>query len=495
MAYTNSIPSALPTGTVLKGGSYSYVLMKVLGQGSFGITYLARSVAGNDEAEQLFCIKEFFMRDINGRKSTVVTSSNRKGMFQYYKHKFEQESDHLSRLRHPNIVMVTDAFRTNSTSYYVMQYIDGQSLDTYIEHRGKLAVGEAVDIARQICSALACMHSKGMLHLDVKPANVMVTDGHKAILIDFGLSKQYDSSGQPESSTTIGAGTPGYAPIEQANHRDGTDFPVQMDVYALGATLFKMLTGQRPPEASDILNQGFPTKTMQQAAVPKHIIEVVKKSMAPQRSMRYQTVGELDHALDHAWQEAQLHRDESTVVEDGAMATGGSASTAAHNGGSSTDGGGSTDGSFLTTAVTWLAVFGAVTVFACIPDYWLGHKQGSELYESFFNYLLEGEAPFEWAANVIRGKHDPFCFLLGLIFSIIGVTISVLAMNRRWKHNLGETLWHDRIVLSVVCIAIDAVATLIVPRDYKYVVLWAFYIQESFCALCTHAWMKSSDNL
>ena len=140
----------------------------------------------------------------------------------------------------------------------------------------------------------------GMLHLDVKPANVMMADEKTAILIDFGLSKQYDQNGQPESSTTVGSGTPGYAPIEQANHREGKDFPVQMDVYALGATMLKMLTGQRPPEASDILNFGFPKKELKQKHVPQPIIGVVEKAMKPQRNLRFQTMEQMMTALDEA---------------------------------------------------------------------------------------------------------------------------------------------------------------------------------------------------
>lgn len=303
MANIDTTQSALPAGTVLKGGNASYTLLKTLGQGSFGITYLAKNIVDEDEVEQLFCIKEFFMRDINGRESTSVTSSNREGMFDYYKRKFEQESDHLSRLRHKNIVMVVDAFRANSTSYYVMQYIDGQSLDSLIAAKGRLSTDETVGITRQVGSALSCMHSMGMLHLDVKPANVMMADEKTAILIDFGLSKQYDQNGQPESSTTVGSGTPGYAPIEQANHREGKDFPVQMDVYALGATMLKMLTGQRPPEASDILNFGFPKKELLAVGVTSSVAMVVEKAMAPQQNKRYKTVNDFLKALDVATNE------------------------------------------------------------------------------------------------------------------------------------------------------------------------------------------------
>ena len=141
------------------------------------------------------------------------------------------------------------------------------------------------------------MHSKGMLHLDVKPANAMVKDDGTVVLIDFGLSKQYAANGEPESSTKVGAGTPGYAPLEQASYREGKGFPTMMDVYALGGTLYKMLTGQRPPEASEILNDGFPIGEMKQHGVPPQVAACVRKAMAPLKKDRYKTIDQLLNAL------------------------------------------------------------------------------------------------------------------------------------------------------------------------------------------------------
>ena len=383
MANIDTTQSALPAGTVLMGGNASYTLLKTLGQGSFGITYLAKNIVGEDEVEQLFCIKEFFMRDINGRENTSVTSSNREGMFDYYKRKFEQESDHLSRLRHKNIVMVVDAFRANSTSYYVMQYIDGQSLDSLIAAKGRLSTDETVGITRQVGSALSCMHSMGMLHLDVKPANVMMADEKTAILIDFGLSKQYDQNGQPESSTTVGSGTPGYAPIEQANHREGKDFPVQMDVYALGATMLKMLTGQRPPEASDILNFGFPKKELLAVGVTSSVAMVVEKAMAPQQNKRYKTVNDFLKALDIATNEETDVKQDSTVVDRPAQ----------------DDEEKSGDGSLGMTVVKWFAGLCVLITVTSIPDYVLCNNLGrhgrQELMETFFYFMFKGETSYD----------------------------------------------------------------------------------------------------
>ena len=295
--------NSLTAGTVLKGSSYSYEIVKTLGQGTFGITYLAKTkVQMNGELGSLsmdmsVAVKEFFMKKINGREGTTVTSGSDDSLFGDYRRKFVREAANLSRLKHPNIVKVLEAFEANGTSYYVMEYIDGGSLDDMIARHHGLPKADVVKCVRQIASALVFMHDNKMLHLDLKPGNVMINDGH-AVLIDFGLSKQYDASGEPESSTTIGSGTPGYAPLEQANHRDGNGFPVTMDVYALGATMFKMLTGERPPEASDILNDGFPFNAFN--CSNPGLVGVVGKAMAPMRKQRFQTVREFMAALEES---------------------------------------------------------------------------------------------------------------------------------------------------------------------------------------------------
>lgn len=292
--YNNS----LEKGTILKGNSYSYEIVKTLGQGAFGITYLASvkmaGALGTIDANIKVAIKEFFMKEINGREGMTVTSGSKDGLFEDYRRKFVREAKNLSKLRHPNIVNVLEAFEANNTCYYVMEYMDGGSLDELIAKRHGLSEEDTVKYSLQIASALAFMHSNKMLHLDLKPKNIMMNNGN-AVLIDFGLSKQYNGNGEPESSTTVGAGTPGYAPIEQANYQDGNGFPVTMDIYALGATMFKMLTGERPPIASDILNDGFPSQLLKEKS--QELAAVVEKAMQPMKKQRLQTVEEASALL------------------------------------------------------------------------------------------------------------------------------------------------------------------------------------------------------
>ncbi len=288
-------PKGLKKGHILRSGKYR--IEKILGSGSFGITYLATAKfttqgnLGEMAVEGKVAIKEFFMSEVNARKedgSTVEGSSG--SVFTNYRKKFRKEAENLSKLSHPNIVEVFDVFDENNTTYYVMKFLEGQNLDEYIKLQGHLDELEALSIINEVGGALAYMHSAKMLHLDIKPKNIMRTASGKSFLIDFGLSKQFTDNGEPESSTSIGLGTPGYAPIEQTEYKKDGSFPATLDVYALAATLFKMLSGERPPEATYILNDGFPVEKLLIEGISDHTCAALEKGMSPMRKQRYQTI-------------------------------------------------------------------------------------------------------------------------------------------------------------------------------------------------------------
>ena len=314
--------NSLSIGTVLHGGANTYTIEKVLGQGSFGITYLANTTIkvqgplGMLETEMKVAIKEFFMKDLNGRNGTMVTSvssGSKEGLCEKYKGKFINESKNLSKLSHPNIVKVLESFEANNTAYYAMEHCSGGSLDERIKQQGSLSESQAKSIACKIGSALSYMHSRGMLHLDLKPGNIVLRADGTPVLIDFGLSKQYTATGEPESSTTVGLGTPGYAPLEQADYKECKGkLPVTMDVYALGATVFKMLTGKTPPKASEIMNEGFPAYELQEKNVSIDTIRAIKKAMADRVANRCQSVPEF-MALLGAKNEATSFEDEEEI--------------------------------------------------------------------------------------------------------------------------------------------------------------------------------------
>ena len=286
----------LQPGTVIHGTHNDYRIERVLGQGSFGITYVAnvrlKGRLGAIESTVMVAIKEFFLRDVSSRNGLRVFSVSDSTLCSDYRRDFLREAQNLSRLDNDHIVKVLETIEENDTVYYVMEYLSGGNLDQHILSHGKLSCREALDIAIQIGEALKCMHAQHMLHLDLKPLNVMRGEDGHIVLIDFGLSKCFGADGQPESSTRIGQGTTGYAPIEQHSFNKADGFMPTLDIYALGATLFKMLTGSVPPEASVVLNEGLPVDELSSAGVPPAVIALVERAMQPLRRMRHQTVGE-----------------------------------------------------------------------------------------------------------------------------------------------------------------------------------------------------------
>lgn len=294
----------LPIGTELESPTLQYKIESVLGQGSFGVTYKAKGftiVKGalgemKMELPNPIAIKEFFMRDINQRDdSGTITGMTQGSMAYNYALKFRKEAENLARMNHPNIIRVIDFIEANNTFYYVMEYIEGEDMNSYLKTH-KLSEADAVSVIIDVANALKYMHEEQrMLHLDLKPGNIMrrKSDGH-IFLIDFGLSKHYGDDGNPDTSTTVGLGTEGYAPLEQGKRTNNrNDFLPTIDVYALGATLFKLLTGNTPPAASDVLDDEdlLPTE-LRVANVSQELTDIVVKAMKPGAKKRIQTVGE-----------------------------------------------------------------------------------------------------------------------------------------------------------------------------------------------------------
>lgn len=290
-------PTTLPSGYTLHGRAYDYIIEKVLGQGSLGITYKAKiklsGSLGNLESSFYVAIKELFVMNLNERQGTDVETIGNSLLNNDYREAFIQEGINISKLSSPHIVKVLEAFDANNTSYLSMEYIDGENLDEYIQRNDGLNEREALENALQISDALSYMHNSMILHLDVKPLNIMRRNDGNLVLIDFGQSRQFTSDGVLESTDKIGIGTSGYSPMESAYYRKEDGFLPALDIYALGATLYRMLTGIMPPDASSVYNHGFPESSMRKRGICLDIISLVSWLMQPMQQMRPQSISEV----------------------------------------------------------------------------------------------------------------------------------------------------------------------------------------------------------
>ena len=274
----------LDSNTVLQNGKY--LISRALGQGGFGITYEAEQVA----LHRRVAIKEFFMKEYCDRDSTTShvtlgTSEGSKELVEKFRTKFIREAQMIAGLDNPHIIKIHDIFEENGTAYYVMPFLDGGSLADKVKQNGPMQEREAIGYIKQVGDALDYLHKQNILHLDVKPSNVLLNAAGEAVLIDFGISKHYDEAGSQTSTTPVGI-SKGYAPMEQYQQGNMTKFSPATDIYSLGATLYFLLTGQTPPEAAEVNEDGIPETPHISTATNK----AIEQAMSPKRKDRPQSI-------------------------------------------------------------------------------------------------------------------------------------------------------------------------------------------------------------
>ena len=252
-----NLESMLPTGSILHG---NYRIDGYLSSGGFGNTYVATHILFNET----YAIKEFFMKDISERgsdsSSVRVSNAGKTEEFNAQLEKFRKEALRLRKLHNVHIVRVYDLFNENGTSYYVMDFINGENLKERLQRTGQpMAESEIRKVLDQVLDALQEVHGQGLWHMDLKPANVMVDKSGVVKLIDFGASKQFNSDTGGAISTSAVAYTNGYAPREQME-RSYDKFGPWTDFYALGAMLYNLLTLKHPPMPGDIDDDTSPDK-------------------------------------------------------------------------------------------------------------------------------------------------------------------------------------------------------------------------------------------
>ena len=312
----------LPGGHLLQNGKYR--LTHVVGQGGFGITYRGvwytevKGSLGTVKTEVPICVKEYFFKDYcyrePGSQAVKVHSETGKVLFNKFKEKLIKEAKILSEVHHPYIVNVLEVFEENNTAYIAMEYISGFSLKYMLEKNGILPESTILKYVRQIGEALQFVHDKSILHLDIKPSNILIDKNGNARLIDFGVSKRYDIE-QEETSTTMLTLSKGFASIEQYDNEGIQVFSPRPDIYSLGATMYNLLTGKIPTES--ILRAARPLQNPSEinAAISPKTEAVIIKAMQIIPADRFETVGEMLASLDFSQAEKEVQAVPSPSLE------------------------------------------------------------------------------------------------------------------------------------------------------------------------------------
>jgi F-box protein 11 len=281
--FTSPLVEHLSPGNLLLEGRYT--IEQVLGQGGFGITYL-----GNDSKQQCcVAIKEFFPSDwvIRQGRQVSLKSSTQPADYQQGKQRFIEEAYALSRFNHPSIVKVYKVFEENNTAYIVMEFLNGKTLQKLLEEQGKLPEKQAINYIKKVGEALTVVHQANLLHKDIKPDNIMVTNDGRVVLIDFGAARSFIADKTQQMTIIF---TPGYAAPEQYASRARVG--PYTDIYALGATLYHLLTGQRPVDVQNRQLAGVELRSVRQLnpEVSGTVAQAVMQAIALNPEQRPQSV-------------------------------------------------------------------------------------------------------------------------------------------------------------------------------------------------------------
>lgn len=295
---TQSLPSYhLPTGSLLQRGKYQ--IEDILGEGGFGITY-----KGIDQSNSLsVAIKENWPEKGIRQGTTIIwpltiTPQNRKWQLK----KFATEAQFIAKCSHPSIVKVYDWFEENNTAYMVMGLVVGKPLSRILEKEKTLSNKRVKRYLLQIAEALKIIHEANLLHRDIKPENIIINSQDRAVLIDFGATKEFVAGQTRKMSVTL---TPGYAPIEQYSY-ESKRYPAT-DIYALCASLYELLTGELPAPATERFTSEtlIPPRNLAPQIDPL-LEQIIVKGMDMRVQGRFQTVDELLKILTGSGQVAKL---------------------------------------------------------------------------------------------------------------------------------------------------------------------------------------------
>ena len=307
MAKNKNYEYVLPEGFVLRGGENDYVIEKVLGKGGFGVTYKVKTRVQykNIRIDAFFAVKEYFP-DICSRQSdnaTIKIPETKQKEIVDGKKDFINEGLKLQQVckLNPNIVNVNEVFEANDTAYYVLEYLDGGDLRKLVQDNGTpLTEKQMLDVMLPVGYALQCLHDNRMLHLDVKPDNIVMRvdnrdNSMEPALIDFGIAIHFNNDGTPTSKTPSQGISPGYSPIEQ--YAQINSFDPRIDVYAYCATCYYLLTGKDPivsmEMTPDFVRSGLPQ------GISSHVVDAIEHGMSMNKNIRTSTIEEVLRGLEN----------------------------------------------------------------------------------------------------------------------------------------------------------------------------------------------------
>ncbi len=287
----------LPSNSLLRGGKYQ--IQKILGEGGFGITYKAVDLTSNKKV----AIKENWPEKGIRQGTTIIwphtiPPQNRTWQLK----KFATEASYLAHCSHPSIVKVYDWFEENNTAYMTMGLVEGKPLSQILQEEGRLKSDRLKLYFLQIAEALKVVHDHNLLHRDLKPENIILDRHNRAVLIDFGATKEFVAGQTRKMSVTL---TPGYAPIEQYSYQSKR-FPAT-DIYALCASMYELLTGQLPTPATErFANEALIPPSQIITTIDPLLEQVILRGMKMKVQERFQTVDELLRILTGSGQIAKL---------------------------------------------------------------------------------------------------------------------------------------------------------------------------------------------
>jgi serine/threonine protein kinase len=293
-----SKPAPLAAGTIVG----AYRIEQMLAAGGFGVVYRARDGSGREVAIKEYLPTGLVERELPQRCPRVL--AGKQSLYQLGLRSFFEEGRALAQIAHPAVVAVLDFFLDNDTVYLVMEYLHGASLQDYIlaararQRRRVLREATIRSLFDELLRGLRIVHQHGLLHLDIKPANILITDDNRAVLIDFGAAREALAL---EQGGTRPMFTPGFAAPELQRHGQLGELGPWTDLYAVGATMLACMLGHPPFDARQRLERDRVEESLSslRGRYSAALLQVVRWCLALDPSARPASVFALQQALTH----------------------------------------------------------------------------------------------------------------------------------------------------------------------------------------------------